>query len=620
MVYVKIDSEENYVLSVQREKISSLLFFRVGYEWRIKVKNVFAKTAAAAVLAVSCMCTQTLAVTLDAVDYDKETGGILISGTAQSGGTVLLHIVRDGEADIDTADNDTIENATVRLETAAADEDKAFAFSFNVRELTDTEGSFTVRVSAGKEGVEAAALTLCPPAVMAEKLKAAKQITDTGEMEEFIKENYKYFITGADMLKLFNGCILNDGGTYNSENLTETAALLLSMRGESAYCSGGARLEQDLIKAALICGINGARADIGTLLDENRGMLNLGDINKEAYAWFSEQTESIKSAVMHGTASGAGLAAADDFYKEWEWQTLKENMGAVYGADGREQVLRKYADRLSFTVFEKSGNDRSAAVGKIADGIKAGTVKDFDGVQRILDTYTSTSGSGGGNSGGGGGSGGGGSSGSGGGYAGYQPSSGVPVDTNDIKPQAQISVFTDMGDAEWAAESVNRLAEIGIINGISENKFGPMLDVTRAEFAKILCGCFGIMPDGGASSFSDVPQSEWYAEYVAALEVRGIIKGRGDNTFGPNDNITRQDMTVMIYGAGKDIFKTAEENLSRFTDAAEISDYARISVTALAELGFIEGADNMFMPLKNATRAEAAKVMDGVERYVKNHL
>jgi hypothetical protein len=74
--------------------------------------------------------------------------------------------------------------------------------------------------------------------------------------------------------------------------------------------------------------------------------------------------------------------------------------------------------------------------------------------------------------------------------------------------------------------------------------------ITRAEYAAILVRALGI-PEGGASSFSDVGSSDWYCGAVSAAVQYGIIKGYADGTFRPNANITREEAMAMLQRAAK---------------------------------------------------------------------
>lgn len=167
--------------------------------------------------------------------------------------------------------------------------------------------------------------------------------------------------------------------------------------------------------------------------------------------------------------------------------------------------------------------------------------------------------------------------------------------------------FKDMDSASWAFEAVGTLYEKGIINGKSESEFCPNDNITREEFVKILVLAFNVGEGREQTAFSDVCESQWYYKYISSAFSANIVRGKSDGSFGIGEHITRQDMAVMASRAyGK---STATSNLN-FTDSNDISVYARDSVSMLCSMGVINGMpDGNFAPFATATRAEAAKIV-----------
>ena len=198
------------------------------------------------------------------------------------------------------------------------------------------------------------------------------------------------------------------------------------------------------------------------------------------------------------------------------------------------------------------------------------------------------------------------------------PAVNISVDTSTQQPPVtqppENSVrFNDLDNVEWAAEAINALADMNIISGKSDGIFAPEDNITRAEFSKIVVNAFGFADDNAATdAFSDVNENDWYYSSIAAAYNNGIINGYEDGTFGVNDNITRQDMAVIIYRAAEKAgisFDKVNEEVE-FDDEDEISDYARDAVTTLQTAGIINGiSDTEFAPSMNATRAQAAKMI-----------
>lgn len=208
------------------------------------------------------------------------------------------------------------------------------------------------------------------------------------------------------------------------------------------------------------------------------------------------------------------------------------------------------------------------------------------------------------------GSGGGGSSGSGS----RQDVSFTPpvIDEPNLPDSSQDEpAFNDLQGVEWAVESIQALAEKGVLQGDGSGNFNPNNNITRAEFVKTILTAFEIPVEEKPVSFVDVSDDAWYCDYVATAAELGIVTGVSDDHFAPNANVTREDLCVMVVRAleyqQKNLGDTAEIT---FTDEAEIADYAKESVQKLAGAEIVNGiGDGSFAPKAYATRAQAAKII-----------
>ena len=172
--------------------------------------------------------------------------------------------------------------------------------------------------------------------------------------------------------------------------------------------------------------------------------------------------------------------------------------------------------------------------------------------------------------------------------------------------------FDDIEGVDWASEAILALSDKGIINGKAPNQFNPYDAITREEFVKILIGAMGYKPNDYLKNvFADADESDWFCKYINIAYDKGLVKGVGKDLFGVGENITREDMCVMLYNA----LKLKNSNISEgasvpFEDSDEISDYAKTAVGVLTEYGAINGvSETEFQPKGNATRAQAAKVI-----------
>jgi hypothetical protein len=179
--------------------------------------------------------------------------------------------------------------------------------------------------------------------------------------------------------------------------------------------------------------------------------------------------------------------------------------------------------------------------------------------------------------------------------------------------------FTDI-NTHWSKMNVEKLAARNIAFGKSDGLFAPNDYVTRAEFAVIITRALGITEEEGTMNFEDV--SGWYAEDISTAYKTGLINGRGDGKFYPNERIQRKDMAVMIHNALKFAGKTQtvkdiDSVLSMFIDSSEIDEYARDCTALCVESGIIMGRDTKeFDPGENATRAEASAIIERMLRYL----
>ncbi len=209
---------------------------------------------------------------------------------------------------------------------------------------------------------------------------------------------------------------------------------------------------------------------------------------------------------------------------------------------------------------------------------------------------------------------GGGSSSSGGSGSNRRPSTGSGStitddnkdDNNDVTYDTN---FSDLGDAAWAESSVKYLASKGIISGKGDGRFYPNDTVTREEFVKIIVEAFKIYSNTATVEFEDVDSGRWSYGYIASAYRAGIIAGNSDTTFNPAGEMTRQDMAVIMYRVANLVGLGLNSADVTFADGADIADYAKEAVGALCSAGIINGTgDNCFSPLETVTRAQAAKI------------
>lgn len=166
--------------------------------------------------------------------------------------------------------------------------------------------------------------------------------------------------------------------------------------------------------------------------------------------------------------------------------------------------------------------------------------------------------------------------------------------------------YTDVAEGAWYTDSVTILGGSGIINGDPNGTFRPDDSITRAEFAKLIVAAFNIKAE--KSGFSDVAGDSWYEPYVTVASGAGIIQGY-DGKFSPNDKITRQDAAVIIYRVAA-LAGLEYTGYKEPSDLNTASVYAWPAIVTLFHNGVISGVGaDMFMPLSNISRAQAAQLI-----------
>ncbi|MFD0676265.1 MULTISPECIES: S-layer homology domain-containing protein [unclassified Paenibacillus] len=157
----------------------------------------------------------------------------------------------------------------------------------------------------------------------------------------------------------------------------------------------------------------------------------------------------------------------------------------------------------------------------------------------------------------------------------------------------------------WAENSILELIKAGAIDGYPNGTFGPERNITRAEFAAAMVKALGLKEKSG-KIFADTA-NHWAKKSIETAAAYEIISGFSDNSFGPDDLITREQMAAMVVRAAKLPMITSG---TKFTDSSDISEWAKLEVDAAAANGTVNGyANGTFKPKANATRAEAVTVI-----------
>ena len=170
--------------------------------------------------------------------------------------------------------------------------------------------------------------------------------------------------------------------------------------------------------------------------------------------------------------------------------------------------------------------------------------------------------------------------------------------------------FQDVSPGQWYHEAVDNALTQGWMQGVSPSQFDPNGTTTRAMIVTILHRMEG-SPQPGPAVFSDVAAGTWYADPVNWAAANGIVNGLSEDAFGPDQTITRQQLAAILcrYARYKGLDTAADADMTRYADAPRIAPYAAEALSWANAAGLITGrtADTL-APDGTATRAEAATI------------
>lgn len=196
-------------------------------------------------------------------------------------------------------------------------------------------------------------------------------------------------------------------------------------------------------------------------------------------------------------------------------------------------------------------------------------------------------------------------------------------DEKPVQPQKPIEEevvlpFTDT-ENHWAQEAITYCYAKGLMAGTDETTFAPDLTTSRGMIVTILYALEENPTVSGGMAFVDVNEEAWYADAAAWAYEIGIVSGYGDGFFGPDDEITREQMALILmnYARYKGYSTKKANDLDKFSDAGEINAWALDALRWANAEGMMSGrGEDTIAPLVTATRAEAATIL---MRFLENH-
>jgi len=165
-------------------------------------------------------------------------------------------------------------------------------------------------------------------------------------------------------------------------------------------------------------------------------------------------------------------------------------------------------------------------------------------------------------------------------------------------------ILNDISD-NWAKSMIEKFVSEGKVSGYPDQSFKPNNNVTRAEFVVMCAKILNISGDA-KYSFSDIEDS-WAKNYIGIMCAKNYINGYNDGSFKPNTFITREEVASII---GRIEQYSDASSPTSFTDSASIGTWASNYVNTLCSKSILSGyPDGSFMPKNNATRAEVVSIL-----------
>lgn len=178
--------------------------------------------------------------------------------------------------------------------------------------------------------------------------------------------------------------------------------------------------------------------------------------------------------------------------------------------------------------------------------------------------------------------------------------------------------FTDFSRDDWYFDSVSFAYANGLITGTGASEFDPNLPMTRAMLITVLWRLADSPKAQSTGSFSGEPSDMWYSYALSWALENGIVMGYGNGSFGANNELTREQMAVIIvnYAKYKGYDVSTSSDLSSFTDRDSVSSWAKNAMLWAYGKNLVSGTGGgLLSPHSNATRCQIAAIL---QRFIEN--
>ena len=173
-------------------------------------------------------------------------------------------------------------------------------------------------------------------------------------------------------------------------------------------------------------------------------------------------------------------------------------------------------------------------------------------------------------------------------------------------------LFSDVRKSDWYYNAVKYVYEHKIMSGTNSTTFASNQNLTRGMIVTMLYNMENHPSIKGTSKFSDVQNKNvYFYNAVVWASNNNVVSGYANGKFGPDDNITREQLATILYNycRYKGKYKTVHADYSKFTDSSKISSFAKWGMNWAVGHKIVNGSNGKLNPQGTATRAEAAAMI-----------
>jgi hypothetical protein len=191
-------------------------------------------------------------------------------------------------------------------------------------------------------------------------------------------------------------------------------------------------------------------------------------------------------------------------------------------------------------------------------------------------------------------------------------------DTNELGYFALFDTkegYSDVPSNAWYADGVKYVTDNGLMSGIGNNLFAPDTPISRGMLVTVLYKMAGEPDVADTESFADIQEGAYFENAVAWAAQNGIVYGYTADKFEPYLGVTREQLATILqrYAKYKGSDVSASADITKYTDASAVQDYAVSAMQWACGSGIISGINGTLNPKGSATRAQTASILERMQ-------